>query len=283
MNFTPEQDQAVTARGGALLVSAGAGSGKTRVLVERLVAYVTDPDAPQDVDRFLIITYTRAAAAELRERISARLGELAAKNPNDRHLRRQTALVSRARIGTIHSFCASLLREHAHLLGLAQDFRVADETRCLPLRETALARTMESAYERIEEDADFRALVDSVGAGRDDSRLEAVVLSLYQKMTSHPDPLAWAEDCAAAFELDGETDAGKTVWGEALLADAKRAAALWARRLADAALLFSDDASLARAYGEAFPRPSGCCWPSPGPAATAGTRRARRCRRPFRA
>ena len=252
MDFTPEQKTAITKREKSLLVSAGAGSGKTRVLVERLVARVTDPDAPQDVDRFLIITYTRAAAAELRERISARLAELSAAAPGDRHLRRQTALVNRARIGTIHSFCASLLREHAHLLGIPQDFRVADETRAAPLRRSVLTRVLEDAYERIGEDADFRALADTVGAGRDDSRLEEVLLSLWQRMTSHPDPDAWAAECLENVECAGVTDAGETVWGAWLLSRAKTLAASWRRRLDAAALDFSADPSLARAYGESF-------------------------------
>ena len=252
MEFTSDQKQAVTQRGKALLVSAGAGSGKTRVLVERLISYITDPEAPQDVDRFLVITYTRAAAAELRERVSARLAALAAERPGDAHLRRQLALAGRARIGTIHSFCASLLREHAHLLGLAQDFRVADETRCLPLRETALRRSMEKAYERFGDDEDFRALADSVGAGRDDSRLEAVVLSLYQKMTSHADPKAWAQRCVDAFDCEGIADAGETVWGRRLLKEAARAAGRWAERLDAARDGFSADPSLVRAYDASF-------------------------------
>jgi ATP-dependent exoDNAse (exonuclease V) beta subunit len=105
-------------------VSAAAGSGKTRVLVERLMRHVAEG---ADIDGFLVITYTRAAAAELRSRIQTELSRLCAEDPENRRLRRQVLLSSRAQIGTIHSFCAALLRENAHLLALAPDFRVADE------------------------------------------------------------------------------------------------------------------------------------------------------------
>ena len=252
MDFTPEQLTAIRARGGALLVSAGAGSGKTRVLVERLVSYVTDPADPVDVDRFLVITYTRSAAAELRERIGARLEALSAALPRDRRLRRQTALLARAKIGTIHSFCAALLRERAHLLALPQDFRVADETRCVPLRQSVLDRVLEAAYTRIDTDADLRALADTVGAGRDDKRLETVILSLYDRMRSHPDPEKWAAKCVSDAECAGASDAGDTVWGAWLLADARESAAAWRARLLSARADLAKDPALERAYGESF-------------------------------
>ena len=114
--LTEEQRRAVENRGGALLVSAAAGSGKTRVLVERLLDRVDNGGA--DMDRFLVITYTKAAAAELRGRIAQELNERLAQAPSDRHLRRQSMLVYRAQISTIHSFCASLLRENAARLEL---------------------------------------------------------------------------------------------------------------------------------------------------------------------
>ena len=123
--LTEEQRKIVDDRGGELLVSAAAGSGKTRVLVERLLDRVAAEGL--DIDRFLVITYTKAAAAELRGRIAQELSDRLAENPNDRHLRRQTTLVYRAQISTIHSFCKSLLQENGHLLDLDPDFRLCDE------------------------------------------------------------------------------------------------------------------------------------------------------------
>ena len=123
--LTEEQRKIVDDRGGELLVSAAAGSGKTRVLVERLLDRVTGEGL--DITQFLVITYTKAAAAELRGRIAQELSQHLAQNPNDRHLRRQTTLVYQAQISTIHAFCAALLRESGHLLDLDPDFRLCDE------------------------------------------------------------------------------------------------------------------------------------------------------------
>ena len=132
-DFTPTSSQAaaIERRGGATLVSAGAGSGKTKVLIERLMRYVRDEAHPTDLDSFLIITFTKAAAGELRGRITGELSQALALDPGSRRLRRQSALVRRARIGTIHSFCAALLRENAHRAGLSPDFRIASTTRAI--------------------------------------------------------------------------------------------------------------------------------------------------------
>ena len=110
LNFTPEQRAAIDTRGSTVLVSAAAGSGKTRVLTERLMVYLTDAEHPVDIDHFLVITYTRAAAAELRSRILDGIYARIASDPENRRLRRQVALCARAEIGTIHSFCADFLR-----------------------------------------------------------------------------------------------------------------------------------------------------------------------------
>ena len=137
LNFTPEQRAAIDTRGSTVLVSAAAGSGKTRVLTERLMAYLTDAEAPADIDRFLVITYTRAAAAELRSRILDGIYARIASDPENRRLRRQVALCARAEIGTIHSFCADFLRANCAALALAPDFQVADTERCAALRTAA--------------------------------------------------------------------------------------------------------------------------------------------------
>ena len=135
---TPSQAQAIEARGSAVLISAGAGSGKTTVLTERLMARLRDEAHPADLDSFLIITFTRAAAGELRGRIMEELAAALAADPGNRHLRRQSALCRRAQIGTIHSFCAALLREFSHLAGLAPDFKIADEDRAETMKAAAL-------------------------------------------------------------------------------------------------------------------------------------------------
>ena len=188
LNFTPEQRAAIDTRGSTVLVSAAAGSGKTRVLTERLMAYLTDAEHPVDIDHFLVITYTRAAAAELRSRILDGIYARIASDPENRRLRRQVALCARAEIGTIHSFCADFLRANCAALALAPDFQVADTERCAALRAAALEHTLERAYTRLDTDAPFRLLADTVGGGRDDARLGELVLSLYDKMQCHARP-----------------------------------------------------------------------------------------------
>ena len=185
-------------RGGALLVSAAAGSGKTRVLVERLLARVEEG---ADIDRFLVITYTKAAAAELRGRIAEELSRRLADRPGDRHLRRQAVLVYKAQISTIHAFCAQLLRECGHLLDLEADFRLCDEGEAGILMLRALNDVLEARYDGLEEGSDFAQLVDTMSAGRDDSRLVQIALDIRGRVQAHPNPAAWLDGQAAAGTL----------------------------------------------------------------------------------
>ncbi len=227
MRFTPSQQDAIFSRGGTVLVSAAAGSGKTRVLTERLMAYITDAESPADVDQFLIITFTRAAAGELRSRIMDAISERIAADPENRRLRRQSALCARAQIGTIHSFCGTLLREHCAEAGLAPDFTIVDDQRAEALMASALEKTLDLAYAKIEDDASLRLLADTVGAGRDDRRLAALVRQLYDKMQSHPRPELWAQRQIEHLRLEGVTDAGQTPWGVELLESAERTLRHW--------------------------------------------------------
>ena len=198
MDFTNEQRTAICCRGSSVLVSAGAGSGKTRVLTERLMEYMdprlTDAE-PEDIDRFLVITFTRAAAGELRARITDAIAERLRGDPHNAHLRRQILLCRKAQIGTIHSFCASILREYAGALGISPAFRILEEEKSERLRASALERVLDRCYEAGKED--FLSLADRVGAGRDDTRLADLILKLHAAMQSHARPERWAEDQAA--------------------------------------------------------------------------------------
>ena len=177
MPLTDHQELAAESRGGARLVSAAAGSGKTKVLVERLMRYV---DRGADIDQFLVITYTRAAAAELRSRILSALGERIAADPMNRRLRRQTELCCRASIGTIDSICGRFLRENTHLAGISPDYRVIEPDRSDEICARVLDKLLEELYETIEEDAGVRALVDSFGSGDNDDKLSALVFAAVQ-------------------------------------------------------------------------------------------------------
>ena len=175
VNLTDSQRLAVDNEGGELLVSAAAGSGKTRVLVERLFRRVLGEEK-RNVDDFLIITYTRAAAAELRGRVAQELTERLARSPGDRHLQRQLLRVYRADINTIDAFCTGLLRENVHLLdtgedrSLTADFRVLDESEGQLLCRRVLPRVLEEFYAHITPDGAL--LADAFGFGRDDRGLE---------------------------------------------------------------------------------------------------------------
>ena len=230
--LTEQQAAVVNNRGGALLVSAAAGSGKTRVLVERLLGRVEHEGL--DIDRFLVITYTKAAAAELRSRIVEELSQRLSRNPADRHLRRQQTLVYKAQISTVHAFCAQILRECGHMLDVNPDFRLCDEGEAGVLMLRALDEVMDRRYEDITPDSDFARLVDTMSAGRDDSRLVQIVLDIRGRVQSHPDPAAWLDQQEAAFSLEGVTDAGDTPWGKLLLEDAAAQARYWLGRMAAA-------------------------------------------------
>ena len=219
--LTPQQAQAVGNRGGKLLVSAAAGSGKTKVLVDRLLSYLTDPVAPANLDEFLIITYTKAAAAELRGKIAEKLSDRIAAEPENRHIQQQMQRLYLAKISTVHALCADLLREYACYMEIAPDFRVADENECRQMRETAMRRILDAAYENAAEDPDFYSFVDSQGLGRDDRLVPDIVEAVYDSARCHMDSEGWLEKCVANGDLQHIQDAGQTPWGEFLICDLK--------------------------------------------------------------
>ena len=248
---TAAQALAIGERGSAVLVSAGAGSGKTKVLTERLMARLRDEKEPADLDSFLVITFTRAAAGELRGRILEELSAALAADPGNQHLRRQSALCRRAQIGTIHSFCASLLREFSHLAELSPDFKIADEDRAEAMKAAALERTLENCYAQPEQHPGFLQLADTVGAGRDDRRLAALVLDLHSRMQCHAWPEAWAEEQVALLRAPA-ADAAETPWGQEILRRASEMTAYWSGEMERCLTAMLPEAKIAAAYQESF-------------------------------
>ena len=163
--LTPQQEMAVTSRGGKLLVSAAAGSGKTKVLVDRLLGFLTQTHDPANLDEFLIITYTKAAASELRGKIAKKLTEEIAQRPEETHLQRQMQRLFLTKISTVHGFCSDLLREYAYKLDIAADFRVADENECREIRETVLEGLLDRAYETAGDDSGLPGARGHAGRG----------------------------------------------------------------------------------------------------------------------
>ncbi|MBQ4551052.1 MAG: helicase-exonuclease AddAB subunit AddA [Oscillospiraceae bacterium] len=219
--LTPQQRQAVENRGGMLLVSAAAGSGKTKVLVDRLMKYIMDPASPANIDDFLMITYTKAAAAELRGKIAAKLSEHIAENPGSHHLQRQMQRLHLAKISTVHSYCTDLLRQYAADLDLPADFRVGDENECRQLREQAMNEVLDEAYSARGENPDFQAFVDTQGLGRDDRLVPQIVSKVYDAARCHLDPEGWLDHCIAISDPSGMTDAAQTTWGGKLVDELK--------------------------------------------------------------
>lgn len=217
--LTEDQIQAVENRGGELLVSAAAGSGKTKVLVERLMRYVTDPKDPANLDDFVMITYTKAAATELRAKIAKALSERIAQDPENTRLQKQMQRLVLTKISTVHSFCGDILREYAYRLDIAADFRTADENECGEIREEILEEILERAYENAENDPDFRTLVDTQGLGRDDRLVPQIIGQVYDSARCHLDPEAWLEKCGNDADLSDVADVSETVWGDYLIRD----------------------------------------------------------------
>lgn len=210
--WTTNQNNAITARGGSIIVSAAAGSGKTSVLVERVIRMITNPDPMKrvDVDRLLIVTYTRAAAAELRTRMFNALSDCIRENPTDAGLVRQQALLSKANISTVDSFCSSLAREFFYELDIDRKYRIGDSGELAVLRADAMRLTLDTMY--AEGDQYFHALVETFASSKSDTALEENINRLYDFIMSHPFPNRWLDEKLASF--DDFTDASTSVWGK---------------------------------------------------------------------
>ena len=242
--WTPAQRAAIEDRGGALLVSAAAGSGKTAVLTERAVRLITDPEHPVDADRLLIVTFTNAAAAELRARIGQALLRLSVQQPHNTALRRQRMLLQRAPICTIDAFCLDLLHKHFQALDIPPDFAPADPGSVEVLRASALAETLENAYR----DPDFCAFADLYGKGRTDQAAGNTILHVYDFLRALPDYDRRMDEYLAPWQQENGFDS--TCWHDLLLAEAARCAGA-ARELLTAALAdCKEDFALAQAQAE---------------------------------
>ena len=218
MKWTAEQEAVLTARGCNLLVAAAAGSGKTAVLVERIVRLVLEGETPPDLDNILVVTFTQAAAAEMRERIRKALTGLATAG-NER-ARGQLARISDAPISTIHSFCLNVLREQFHQAGLEPGFRVGEQTECALMLAEAVDALMDECYGRDPLDPAVADLLDCHAGYRDDTRLRERITEMWRFSRTMPWPDAWLEASLARMRIPEGTDFGQTDWGRILLEQA---------------------------------------------------------------
>ena len=202
VTWTEEQKQVIETRNTNLLVSAAAGSGKTAVLVERILSLITDPEHPVDVDRLLITTFTKAAAGEMKERIGKALNDRLKENPGNEWLQRQESLVHRAQITTIHGFCLYVIRNYFHIIDLNPNFRIADEGEMKLLKQDTAKEILEEAYEK--KDPAFLKFADSYGSGNRGSGLEEMILGLYEYAVASPQPVRWLTHCSDVYEIPEE-------------------------------------------------------------------------------
>ena len=213
--WTREQLTAIEEKDCDLLVAAAAGAGKTAVLVERIIKKVIRDRDPIDIDNMLVVTFTNAAASEMRERIALTLDKAIEENPGSQRLHRQLLLLPKAGITTIHSFCMDVLKNNYHRLDIAPDFRVADETESALLKIEGIDELFDMQYE--EGSGLFFKLLDSYNGNRDDNKLKDMVLEIYDFVRSTPWPEKWLNEMAKAYEIGEDFDFIKTEWAKTIL------------------------------------------------------------------
>lgn len=219
--WTPEQESAIKTDGCNLLVAAAAGAGKTSVLVERIIEKITNPDKKVDIDSLLVVTFTNAAASEMRERIGDALSKRLEEEPESRNLQRQMTLLNKSSIMTIHSFCLEVIRNNFQLLDIDPDFRIADETESTLMKQEAVDEVFEDMYTPENKSDDFLNIVDAYGGKRDDSNLKDMVLSLYNFSRSMPDPEKWLDAASENFNAHDDFKFEDSIWAKILVESIK--------------------------------------------------------------
>lgn len=210
VSWTTEQQKVIDLRNRNILVSAAAGSGKTAVLVERIVKIITDKNHPVDIDHLLIVTFTNAAAAEMRERIGNAIEKALDEQPGNEHLLRQLTLIHNAQITTIDSFCLYVVRNHFHEIDLEPNFRIGDEGELKLLREDVLGRVLEQNYEEPSEA--FSDFVEGYASGRTDAALNEMILQLYEFSRSYPWPEKWLDSFVGAYRIETREELDRAEW-----------------------------------------------------------------------
>lgn len=208
--WTEEQQKAIETRKCNLLIAAAAGSGKTAVLVERIIRIITNEESPVDIDRLLVVTFTSAAASEMRERIASAITKALEKSTNSRNLQKQLTLLSRANITTMHSFCLDVIKNNFHIIDLDPAFRILDETEGMLLRSEVLEELFEDKYEN--DDKEFLDLVEAYSDSKSDDKLKDIVLDLYKFSMSGPWPQRWLRDKSEEFNISTIEELDKSSW-----------------------------------------------------------------------
>lgn len=217
VKWTEKQQQVIDSRNRNLLVSAAAGSGKTAVLVERIIRMISEGEHPLNIDQLLVMTFTNAAAAEMRERVGAAVDKLLTVCPDDEHLWLQGALIPQAQITTIDSFCLNLIRNHYSSLEIDPAFRIGDEGELALMRADVMKEMLERHYQ--EGGEDFAAFVEQFGRGKSDAGIEDVILQAWQFSQSHPWPMEWVTACREELREETLEQIEQSPWMQFILRD----------------------------------------------------------------
>lgn len=220
VKWTEEQQKVIQLRNRNILVSAAAGSGKTAVLVERIITMLTEDDPPVDVDKLLIVTFTEAAASEMKERIRLAIEKKLLEYPEDEHLKQQATLIHNAQITTIHSFCLSVIRDHFHAIDIDPGFRIGEEGELKLLRHDVLEEMLEGKYQ--EGSKSFLDFAAAYSTGRDDKKIEDLILKIYEFSRSYPDSEAWLESCVEAYRIPDVETLEKSSFMQKVMADIRK-------------------------------------------------------------
>lgn len=204
VTWTEEQQKVIELRDRNILVSAAAGSGKTAVLVERIITMLTDDEHPIDVDRLLIVTFTEAAASEMKERIRDAIEKKLKEDPGNEHLMQQATLIHSAQITTIHSFCLSVIRDHFHAIDMDPSFRIGEEGELKLLKQDVLEELLEERYETA--DPAFLRFVAAYGSGKTDKKIEELILKIFEYSRSYPDAGEWLDQCIASYQIESKEE-----------------------------------------------------------------------------
>ncbi|WP_071459106.1 helicase-exonuclease AddAB subunit AddA [Bacillus massilinigeriensis] len=218
LTWTSDQWKAITAKGQDTLVAAAAGSGKTAVLVERIIRKITDCNEPLNVDELLVATFTNASAAEMRHRIGVALEEAIDKDPKSPHLKMQLSLLNRASISTLHSFCLEVIRKYYYLIDIDPGFRIAEDTEGQLLKDEVMDDIFEEEYGKPENQAFFR-LVDTFTNDRTDEALKDIILDLYEFSRANPSPDCYLSSIVDMYDAGEETEVAELPFMKNLLFD----------------------------------------------------------------
>ena len=227
MDWTNEQKQAIYENKNNILVAAAAGSGKTAVLVERIINKVINENV--DIDKILIVTFTNAAASEMRERILDAIYEKLEKNPKEVKLQRQITLLNKASICTIHSFCLDVIRNNFYEIDVSANFRIGDTAEIEMIKSDVLEELFEQKY--MENDNEFIKLIETYTDYKGDEKLQELVLEIYKYIQSSPFPEKWIEEKVNEFNIDKNIDFANTIWGKIILDNLKNTIQVMIKKL----------------------------------------------------